>query len=276
MDNFSIFDQALEQYTAEKAYDTIITTKIEQCAHKNIRIESNITTCEDCGKEITRELDFEKEWRYYGASDTKHNSDPNRCNARKSTIKTIHKDVENLGFSDKIITEANSIYEQTTNGKIYRGKSRKSIIFACIFHAYKMAQNPQSCEHLIDIFSLEKKVALKGLKYVNLNAPKESTIRTTYITPENLINEIMKKFDAPQEQIDEVVSIYGRVKNKSSIMNRSRPQSVASGLVRYYILLRKKDISMNEFRVKVDLSELTIIRIVKEIARILETPEITE
>ena len=37
-----------------------------------------------------------------------------------------------------------------------------------------------------------------------------------------------------------------------------------------------QDISMNEFRVKVDLSELTIIRIVKEIARILETPEITE
>ena len=59
-------------------------------------------------------------------------------------------------------------------------------------------------------------------------------------------------------------------------MNRSRPQSIASGLVRYYILLRKKDISMDEFRVKVDLSELTIIRIVKEIARILETPEITE
>lgn len=276
MDNFSIFEQALEKYTAETSQKEDTSTKPEKCKHLHVLNDNNIKICEDCGRELTIELNFEKEWRYYGSSDTKYNSDPNRCNIRKSNIKTIHKDVENLGFSDKIIDKANKIYEQTTNGKIYRGKSRKSIIFACIFHAYKMENNPQSCDHLIQIFTLEKKVALKGLKHVNLNAPKSSHIRTTYITPENLINEIMKKFDATCDQINEVISIYEKIKNKSSTINRSRPQSVASGLVRYYILLKKKDISMDEFRKKVDLSELTIVRIVKEISRILNTPSISE
>ena len=84
----------------------------------------------------------------------------------------------------------------------------------------------------------------------------------------------MKKFDATESQIDEVVKIYHQVKNKSSILNRSRPQSVASGLVRYYILLKDKDISMQCFRQKVKLSELTINRIAKEISKILGTPEI--
>ena len=82
----------------------------------------------------------------------------------------------------------------------------------------------------------------------------------------------MNKFEAPTDQINEVIELYKRVKNRSSVLNRSRPQSVASGLVRYYILLKGKDISMKDFRQKVHLSELTIERIAKEIARILKTP----
>ncbi len=64
---------------------------------------------------------------------------------------------------------------------------------------------------------------------------------------------------------------YVKIKNRSSILNCSRPQSVASGIVRYYILLHGKEISMAEFRAKVKLSELTINRIVKEISDVLGT-----
>ena len=60
----------------------------------------------------------------------------------------------------------------------------------------------------------------------------------------------MEKFDAAEQQIDEVNILYSKIHNKSSILNRSRPQSVASGLVRYYILLKGKDISIKEFKQK--------------------------
>ena len=96
-------------------------------------------------------------------------------------------------------------------------------------------------------------------------------LKVNYITPENLIKEIMNKFDASEDQIDDVIQLYKKIKNKSSIINRSRPQSVASGLVRYYILIKNKNISMHEFKQKVNLSELTINRICKEITTILET-----
>ena len=178
-----------------------------------------------------------------------------------------------MGFSDKIILEANKLYETVTKGKIYRGNSKKAIIFACIFQSYKLQGNPQSCEQLIKIFNLDKKIGLKGLKHVNLNAPKNMNIRTSYITPINLINEIMIKFHSSKEQIQEVVDLYSKIKNRSSILNRSRPQSVAAGLVRYYILLKDKGITMSDFREKVQLSELTINRIVKEITRILNELE---
>lgn len=270
-ENFKLFQQALKEYHSQEPGDKKESVDALKCKHVHVDRVKNVEVCRDCGVEINRDLQFDKEWRYYGNADTRFNSDPNRCQARKSTERNIYKDTENLGFSDRIISIADELYQEVTGGKVFRGNSRKAIVFACVFHAYKIQGDPKSCEYLIEIFGLDRKIGLKGLKHVNLNSKKISN-HTTYITPENLITEIMNKFEAPTDQINEVIELYQKVKNRSSVLNRSRPQSVASGLVRYYILLKGKDISMKDFRQKVHLSELTIERIAKEIARILKTP----
>ena len=78
------------------------------------------------------------------------------CFSRENKRKTIsYKDVENMGFSDKVVSLANDLYSQVTKEKIYRGNSRKAIVFACIFHAYKIMGKPQSCENLQSVFSKE-------------------------------------------------------------------------------------------------------------------------
>ena len=270
MDDFDIFEKALNKINQNNDKKIINNN----CKHNNINLENGVNICTDCGIEININIKNNKEWRYYGSSDTKYSSDPNRCHIRKEFERSIYKDVDKMGFSNKIVNEANKIYNSVTNGKIYRGNSRKSIIFACIFHAYKLNGNPQNCEQLIKIFNLEKKIGLKGLKHVNLHAPKNSKVRITPpMSPENLIEYIMNKFNATDSQKQDVLVLYTKIKNKSSILNRSRPQSVASGLVRYYINLTGKDISMEVFKEKVNLSELTINRIVKEIEKILEKKE---
>ena len=158
-----------------------------------------------------------------------------------------------------------------THGKIYRGSTRKGIIFACIFHAYKANHSPHSCEQLIEVFDIDRKVALKGLKFVNLNAPKDSPFRSFYVSTDHLIRETMLKFHATETHIQEALGIYHFIKDKSSLLNRSRPQSVACGVVRYYISKKNPDISMEYFRSKIRLSELTISRIMKEIQHIYDT-----
>ena len=275
MEEFDLFNKAVNEYNKLSKKDELCKEDCkEDCKHNNIRKEKTGNTCEDCGTIISKPILMTKEWRYYGAADTKHYTDPNRCHIRKDLDRNIFKDISKMGFSEKIQISANKIYKEITCGKIYRGNSRKSIIFACIFHAFKLNNSPQSHEILIKIFNLDKKTALKGLKFVNLNAPKSSPIRTVYITPENLICEIMNKFEATEEHKKDVIDIYKKIKNRSSILNRSRPQSIASGIVRYYILTKKKNISMEYFKQKVNLSELTINRIVKEIARILGNKEL--
>ena len=290
MSDFDLFNQALNEYTkTEKSKDsdsersdsedsknseTNKDIQTPSCSHTNINTEKGVVECIDCGEEISKKIQHTKEWRYYGQVDTRRTGDPNRVQQRKSEERNIYKDVENMGFSDKIISEANKIYFQVTQGKIFRGNSRKAIVFACIFHAYKISGKPQSHEKLIGIFKLDRKTGLKGLKHVNLHAPKNSQIRTTYITPINLVEEIMEKFSATKEQKMEVIKLYRRVKNRSSKLNRARPQSVASGLVYFWICSKNKDISLKQFTKKVSLSELTVNKIAKEISEVIGSPRV--
>ena len=53
------------------------------CLHLNMNSEKGVDVCTDCGEEITKQIHNTKEWRYYGQSDTRHSSDPNRVHLRK-------------------------------------------------------------------------------------------------------------------------------------------------------------------------------------------------
>jgi transcription initiation factor TFIIIB Brf1 subunit/transcription initiation factor TFIIB len=164
-----------EDFENESTYDISINDLKDniECIHKNISNENSIVLCIDCGKELEKSIFQDKEWRYYGQSDNKRSSDPNRVHIRKIDDRSIYKDVENMGFSEKIISIANQLYIQVTKGQIFRGNSRKAIVFACVFHSFKLQGKPQTHENLIKIFGLSRKTSLKGLKHVNLNVPKD-------------------------------------------------------------------------------------------------------
>jgi len=233
-----------------------------ECSHYTHILGIGVYMCRDCGIELTKSLD---------SSDMKNVIEPNRCYIRKSSVRTIEQDLTNMNINDNIKDIANGIYMDICKGKVHRGMRRRAIIFASVFHAYKIVNNPQSCESLIKLFQIKRKDALKGLKYVNENSSKESPIRSTCITPEHLIHEFLCKFKVSEEKANEIIQLYQVIKDKSSILNRSRPQSVASGVIWYWIKLNKKQINISEFTKKVDLSELTVSKMAKEIARLYET-----
>lgn len=273
MSEFTLFNEALSEYTKQNMIPTIEKDPCQDgCTHENTINEKGIHICTDCGEEVGQQVGNNKGWRTQ-QSDSKYMSDTNRVQIRKVEDRSIYKDVENLGFSESIVSKANKIYSQVTKGKIFRGNSRKAIVTACIFHAYKLSGHPQSHEKLIQIFGLSRKTCLKGLKHVNTNV-KDPVIRTTHITPVNLVDEIMDQFEATDEQKKEVIALYSKIKNKSSRINRARPQSISAGLVYYWIYSEQKDISLKDFVKKIGLSELTVGRIAKEIASVLGKPDL--
>lgn len=281
MSEFELFEEALAKYETNNKIqdddDENLSLSEETnivCSHCDIIDENGIISCLECGEQIQKTIMHEKEWRFYGHSDSKRTSDPNRVQMRKSEDRNINKDVENMGFSDIIVSKANEIYMQVTKGQIFRGDSRKAVIFACIYHAYKIAGKCQTPKNLMETFGLNKKSSLKGLKIVNIHAPKDSPIHRTPITPIHHIGEIMDKFAATPDQKREVINLYIKTKNRSSKLNRSRPQSVGASVVYYWICTKKIDISLKKFAQKADLSELTISKNAKEVAEILGNLEI--
>lgn len=252
-----------------KQIDFELNQKKEKCKHINTINENGTSLCIDCGEEILKQIMHEKEWRYYGQSDTKHVSDPNRVQPRKQDERTIYKDVENMGFSEKTVSIANKMYMEVTQGKIKRGDSRKAMVFACIYLAYKATGNPQPHENFLRVFKITKRDALQGLKNVVLYAPKSSVINSSNITPLHLIDNIMNMFKVTEKEIDDVKKMYEKIHNKNSRLNRSRPQSTAAGLIYYWILINNKDIPLKTFAKKVELSELTISKVAKIIEDVL-------
>ena len=273
MSDFTLFEQALAAYENAKVLEDEITNE-NICQHCDLVDEGGVVICLECGEQVRKNIMHEKEWRFYGHSDSKRTSDPNRVQIRKSEDRNINKDVENMGFSETIVAEANKIYCDVTKGQIYRGDSRKAVIFACIYHAYKISGKCQIPKNLMETFGLNKKSSLKGLKIVSNKAPKNSPIHTTTITAIHHIHDVMDKFEATAAQKKEVIELYKKTKNRSSKLNRARPQSVASALTYYWICKKGLDISLKKFAQKADLSELTINKNAKEVSLVLGTPEI--
>lgn len=260
-----------ETTTNDENTTTTSSTTTNCCTHENVMNDLKTIICKDCGYQISKDCSFEREWRYYGSTDTKHYNDPNRCSFRKIEQKGLYNDLEKYNFKRQIISDANDMYEVVTKKKIFRGKKRKGIVFACVYHAFHRNNSPLSCETLIQMFDIDNQCALKGLKFVNMNLPKNCELRSPPKTNDihNLIQEIMKEFNATPGQIQETLSLYKYLINKSSLLNRSRPGSVAAAIVKFYILKKNPQFTNEFFKNKIRLSELTLTRITREIELIL-------
>jgi transcription initiation factor TFIIIB Brf1 subunit/transcription initiation factor TFIIB len=246
-----------------------ISLENKECIHSDTINSNGIDICIDCGLEISNMNIHDKEWRYYGDSDNINSSDPSRCQYRKKPEKGIKKELIKFGFPIDISELADQLYLAVTKGEIKRSNLRKGIMFACVFNAYKEKNNPQIPEELQKIFKIDRKNVSKGLTYFHLNSPYKTN--STYITIEDFIPKIMEKLKIKQQHIEAVLKLSKIIKNSSSTLIRSNPQSVSSSLVFYYLRkLNPDEINISEFSNSVKLSEITILRLMSEIESIID------
>jgi transcription initiation factor TFIIIB Brf1 subunit/transcription initiation factor TFIIB len=250
-DVFDVFDQLTETDLVSESDET------EECMHENAIQDKNTIVCTNCGKCIQKLFNQHREWK----------SQQTRATVDE---RNIFKDVESIQFSEHIVQIANSLYVQVTNEKVYRGNARKGIISACIFHAFKIVGKPQIYKKIIKLFNINKKIGLKGLKFVLIHAPKHSVIFKTQITPLTYIEHYMEELQANSKDIEKVKELYNTIETLNiHKLNRSRPQSIASGIVYYWIVEESRKITLKTFSKITELSELTIVKIQKDIKEIL-------
>lgn len=231
------------------------TCKCSETLHCNI---SGALTCIDCGASVAGVTQFEE--TSYSRSSNCHQGSGFRVRTRVQVDKKGLSDALNFDCGERIYDITSRLYAEVTHGEIFRGNSRKSIVFACTFHAYKMIGKHQTYDSLITRFGITRKAGLKGLKLFNLNISKE-LLNTQSITPMNLVEDIVALFSAPPSCLQEIELLYQKICVKfPSTIERLRPQSVACALVYLWMQQSKIDVTLRDFAQKVDMSEITIAK----------------
>jgi len=242
------------------------------CKHLETINENGVEVCIECSTVLYDKITHKAEWRYYGDNDNQHSYDPSRCQYVKRPDKGIKSDLIKLGFTNQIIELADGLYSRVTDGEIKRSDLRKGIMFACVFQAYKNIGTPKTPEELQTIFKISRRKLSKGLTYFKTRIPKDDDIVTQYITAEHFIPTLSQVFDLKDEHIKNILMLYKTLEQKSSSICTSTPQSVAAGII-YYYLYKKINfpITASKFGKEVKLSEITISKISNDIDDILSS-----
>lgn len=239
------------------------------------------TLCRSCGLEVPREYQsadshmrdatFQPEWRNYDDVDS------SRCYMRRhDNKKSVMAEVAHLIQDPTIIARANQLYFQVTQRDILRKSSRRGVIFACLFHAYKDHDKPRTPDELALLLSVTKKVVSKGLKYFYLQLSKSEALNQVYITPFHFFPTLWKQvgYAFSRPVASELVDLFNSVHSRCALLNRSNPQSVASAIMYYYICLKQVPMGCAEFASLVRLSVITISRLTTAIAELLNTTDL--
>ena len=253
--------------------DSDVNSITTNCKHKNIHKDnSGVTVCNQCGLEFET-LDFQQEWRWYGASDNKTSRDPSRCDttpkrARNSIRPVFHN--HNVDISpammDMVQARFNHIIE--IEGKVIRCKGRKAIVAACLFHVYRDMGECRTISYIRKLFQVKQRNMTFGMtKY--LKAFPEA--RTQHTTTEEFIPWVMKQTSVDRKHYRQILAITRYTEAASELLKRSNPKSVAAAIVFFYLCLKyKKKLGITKalFAKKARISDVTLTNIVREIASI--------
>lgn len=243
-----------------------------ECDHEVTVLENGVSICNKCYCEVAT-LDHESEWKCYKGFGSV------RCHTKaptKGSIKTIFSDlkIHNGVVNEAIISKTEEKYKKIVGDTTVRGDKRKGIVAACLLHVfYEMGDaDIKTIKDLEVLFSLSKEKISMGMKAYHAKFPES---RTHNIKPVFLIKKTMKQVGISMEKYDKIVEIANNIENRDAIINRSSPQSVAPSIVYYYLCLDPEykkliDMTKSKFASLVDLSDITITKIVKKINEIYE------
>ena len=236
------------------------------CPHEDTITIDHVINCKVCGQEIEN-LSFEPEWRFYGSADTRNCSNPSRCHKGKNQNKTVGILLDHLQLSTAIKALTQKKYQNVVGKETVRGKGRKAIVAACLFHAFKDFGECRTQNEIRDWFGIKIQRMSTGMTAYYKVFPTDITC---HIEPRDLVKNILFKIEANiRAHYRKILSLVKLVENKSLILNRSNPYSVAASIVFLYLCIHPQykqqlELTKKSFAKKVKLSDITISKLAKE------------
>jgi transcription initiation factor TFIIIB Brf1 subunit/transcription initiation factor TFIIB len=285
-DAYTPYDEELVEFFGEDAAEmcntiqTVIDASDEECEHPVCMDVDGINICRECGCEVEI-LDFQPEWRYYGASDTRASRDPSRCHRSKEStrggIDKVFQDAKLGHLPQAIRKKTEQKYKKIVGDETVRGRGRKSIVAACLLNTFRDDGDIRTADEIGGLFGLTKQEMSTGLTKYHAKFPES---RVVIIKPSDLIRRIMHLTKIDFSHYRNILRISRCLEKVDATLNRSTPQSVASAIVYLYICLtldldtssslrESMGITKTKFARDVGLSDITITKLVKRAAEVI-------
>lgn len=287
-DKFSAFDDELMDFFGDTQTYAAIRKRIvdeskqveEECTHENCFDADGINFCKDCGCEVEK-LDFQPEWRYYGAADNRTSKDPSRCHRSKEStrggIDKVFQDAKLMYLPQAIRKKAEEKYKKIVGKETVRGRKRKSIVAACLLYTFRGEGDIRTSDEVRKMFTgatghvLSKQEMSDGLRRYHSVFRGD---RTQCIKPSDLIKRTMHLTKINFVHYKYILRIAKCLDGVDCTLNRSSPQSVASAIVYLYLCFNPSvktslGLTKTRFAKEVKLSDITISKLVKKSAEIL-------
>lgn len=175
-------------------------------------------------------------------------------------------------LSQKIVTEAKSLYKVISDTQISRGNNRKGIIAACLYYACKNCEVSRSSKEIGMMFNINTSVMTKGTKtfqeIIHMSNSKNRIKEAKSIKPEDFIDRFCNKLTLNKLDIKQVKDI-SKIITKTKLISEVRPDSIAAGCILFYCNFKNNKINKKEISKISQISEVTINKCCKKIQEII-------
>lgn len=236
----------------------------EECNHEYTDCNDEII-CQLCGLSFERKVYSSREWN----SITDSKKGLKSYNSSKNSKGNIRNILSNVEGSEKLKKETQENYILSTSDETRRTKNRKALAAACYLKSLHSQTGKCDIEGVKNKFDLGKSQINLGITMLQKSGIKINISSK----PIDLIEQTMTKTDCPLQYLTAVKKFCQMLEGTSAMLNHSAPQSVAAAVVYYFFSQRKNPEdrpNKSVFANKIELSEITITKLEKEIIQKME------
>jgi transcription initiation factor TFIIIB Brf1 subunit/transcription initiation factor TFIIB len=182
------------------------------------------------------------------------------------TNRTILADLKQYNFPDDIKNKANMIFNTMTY-RVRRKKNRQQLLFYCIYTAHLELGKD------VNPISLGKEFGLTNgqvQKTDSMFSPLQTGYQppSTVITPMKYLPSYCEKMGLSKECTNDVISLAKSIMDREPALYQDSPQTVASGIFRYYLSINGIQCDPNIVSNITDRSSVTIDAMYRRISMI--------
>jgi hypothetical protein len=182
----------------------------------------------------------------------------------KSKDITILPELIGFPYTDDFKLKITKLYSKVSAGKTRRNAPRRAIIYYCIVSQCKIAGI------IFDSNNLKHKLNIKDKDINKITKEIEPIISDFEITIDDLLNKIIKVFDINDKCLPEMIQIYKRCRRVSPLFNSAKMETLAYGIVYYYLTINLEEFMEDVYFTKAVISKDTILKVFNDISSIIK------